>query len=123
MAIGELARFEDLFCIIDPVWVFLHLEKELSRGGRAVDERHLDGLEAQQVVAVDMAEEECCGFWFVRVISEVVDSDTGELLDDAIEGRHDGGTMTGATVQAFSDGFSCKAEMASVGLTLERGVT
>lgn len=95
MAIGLLSGFKDTFCVVNSVWVFLHLEKKLSRGGRAVDERHLDGLKAQEMVAVHMTEEKCCWFWLIWVISEIVDPDTGEFLDNAVERRHGGGASPG----------------------------
>lgn len=105
MAIGQLPMFQDPPGMIDSMGVFLHLEKELPGGGRAVDERHLDGIKAEQMVTVDMTEKDRGWSWFVRVVPEVVDSDTRELVDNAIECRHGGGTTLARPLGLFQKIF------------------
>ena len=89
--VGLLAGFQDAFGEVHAVRVLFQAQQDFFRGGRAVDEERFAGLQAFEVVGVDMAEEVgqwegswcCCGF---ARGSEVVDADFGEFLHFAVEG-------------------------------------
>jgi hypothetical protein len=54
--VGLLASFQYPFGEVHAVWVFLQTQQNFFRCGRAVDEGRLAGLQAFEVVGVDMAE-------------------------------------------------------------------
>ena len=68
--------------------ILLHPQEQPSGSGRAIDKGHLQALETNQVVAVNMTEEACCWWRFVWMRSEMIYPDVRELLDIAVERRH-----------------------------------
>ena len=75
------------------------------------------------MITVDMAEEKRCWLWFLRMISEIVDSDGGKFLDEAIKRRHSEGDIPRATSPSPVDwlpGYGvCKAEICTPGVKSE----
>lgn len=90
MLVVQSARLENSLAEVHPVGILFNAQEHFPSGGRAIDERSPERLQALEVVAVHMAEKACEGRRPIRVFAKVVNCETFQQLgfihrDDSLE--------------------------------------
>jgi hypothetical protein len=88
--VGLLSGLEDAPGVVDSTRVSLKTEENFPSGRRAVDEGRSKGIEAGQVVGVDVAEEAGQRRPCMAVVPKVVNPDVRKLGYAAVKGGHGG---------------------------------
>jgi hypothetical protein len=88
--VGLLSGLEDAPGVVDSTRVSLKTEENFPSGRRAVDEGRSKGIEAGQVVGVDVAEEAGQRRSCMAVVPKVVNPDVRKLGYAAVKGGHGG---------------------------------